>query len=57
MWLVILRMLLTSPHKLFSTNTQVSRLTKAFENDSSANIKFSKTYLSKMVWSGWTAPF
>ena len=27
------------PHKLLLTNTQVSRLRKAFENNSSANIK------------------
>ena len=29
-------------HKLLSTNTQVSRLPKAFANGSSANIKLSK---------------
>ena len=34
------------------TNTQVSKLRKAFANDSSANIKFSKTQLSKMIQSG-----
>ena len=27
------------PHKLLLTNTQVSRLRKAFENGSSANLK------------------
>ena len=27
------------PHKLFLTNTQISRLCKAFSNDFSANIK------------------
>ena len=31
------------PHKLSLTNTQVSRLCKAFANNSSANIKSSKT--------------
>ena len=30
-------------HKLFLTNTQDSRLCKAFENNSSANINLSKT--------------
>ena len=37
------------PHKLLLTNKQVSKIRKAFTNDSSANIKFSKTQLSKMV--------
>ena len=32
-------------HKLFLTNTQVSRLCKAFSNNSSINIKLSKTQL------------
>ena len=35
------------PHKLLSTNTQVSRLCKAFANNSSDNIKLSKTQLHK----------
>ena len=35
------------PHRLLLTNTQVSRLHKAFANDSSANIKLSKTQLHK----------
>ena len=35
-------------HKLLITNTQVSRLRKAFANNSSANIKLSKTQLSKI---------
>ena len=39
------------PHKLFITNTQVSNLRKAFANNSSANIKLSKTQLSKMIQS------
>ena len=34
------------------TNTQVSRLRKAFANDSSANIKLSKTHLHKIGNSG-----
>ena len=37
------------PHKLLLTDTQVSRLCKAFGNNSSANIKLSKTQLSKIV--------
>ena len=40
------------PHKLLLTNTQVSRLRKAFENNSSANIKSSKTNLHKIRQSG-----
>ena len=40
------------PHKLLLTDTQVSRLRKAFPNGSSANIKFSKTQLSKIVHLG-----
>ena len=39
------------PHKLLLTNTQVSNLRKAFANNSSANIKLSKTQLSKMMQS------
>ena len=31
------------PHKLLLTNTQVSKLCKAFANGSSANIKLLKT--------------
>ena len=41
-------------HKLL-TNTQVSKICKAFANGSSANIKFSKTQLSKMIQSGGLA--
>ena len=37
------------PHKFLLTNTQASRICKAFANGSSANIKYSKTQLSKMV--------
>ena len=38
------------PHKLL-TNRQVSNLRKAFANHSSADIKLSKTQLSKMIQS------
>ena len=37
------------PHKLLLINTQDSRICKAFANGLSANIKFSKNQLSKMV--------
>ena len=40
------------PRKLLLTNTQVSNLRKAFANNSSANIKLSKTQLPKMIQSG-----
>ena len=36
------------PHKLLLTNTLVSKLCKAFTNNSSANIKSSKTQLLKI---------
>ena len=36
------------PHKLLLTYTRVSRLHKTFANNSSANIKLSKTKLHKM---------
>ena len=36
------------PHKLILSNTQVSRLRKAFTNGSSANIKWSKIQLHKI---------
>ena len=39
-------------HKLLLTNTQVSKLPKAFANNSSSNIKSSKTQLHKIVKSG-----
>ena len=39
-------------HELLLTNRQVSNLRKAFVNNSSAGIKFSKTKLSKMVQLG-----
>ena len=37
------------PQKLSLTYTQVSKIRKAFPNGLSANIKFSKTQLSKMM--------
>ena len=40
------------PHKLLLTNRQVSNLRKAFANHSSADIKLSKTQLSKMIQLG-----
>ena len=40
------------PHKLLLTNRQVSNLHKGFVNYFSANIKLSKTQLSKMLQSG-----
>ena len=40
------------PHKLLLTNRQVSNLRKAFANNSSIDIKLSKTQLSKMIQSG-----
>ena len=39
-------------HKLLLTNSQVSKLRKAFANNSSANTKLSKTQLHKIVRSG-----
>ena len=40
------------PHDLLLTDRQVSTIRKAFSNNSPANIKFSKTQLSKMIQSG-----
>ena len=40
------------PHELLLTNRQVSNLCKAFANHLSADIKLSKTQLSKMIQSG-----
>ena len=37
------------PHELLLTDRQVSTIRKAFSNNSSADIKFSKTQLSKMI--------
>ena len=39
------------PHKLLLTNRQVSSIRKAFANNSSVDIKFSKAQLSKMIQS------
>ena len=40
------------PHKLLLPNIQVSNLRKAFANHLSADIKLSKTQLSKMIQLG-----
>ena len=40
------------PKKLLLTNTQVSKLLKAFENGSSVNIKLSKPQLHKIGQTG-----
>ena len=40
------------PNQLLLTNTQVSKLRKAFSNGLSVNIKFSKTELSKILQLG-----
>ena len=40
------------PHELLLTNRKVSSIHKAFANNSSVDIKFSKTELSKMIQSG-----
>ena len=40
------------PHKLLLANRQVSNLRKAFANHLSADIKLSKTQLSKIIQSG-----
>ena len=40
------------PHKLLLTNRQVANVRKAFANNSSTDIKLSKTQLSKMIQSG-----
>ena len=45
---VILKMKILNDHKLLLTNTQVWRLCKAFANNSSVNIKPSKTQLHKI---------
>ena len=39
------------PHKLLLTGRQVSSICKAFAKNSSVDIKFSKTQLSKMIQS------
>ena len=40
------------PHQLLLTNRQVANIRKAFANNSSIDIKWSKTQLSKMIQSG-----
>ena len=40
------------PHKLLLTNRQVANFRKAFANHTSADIKLSKTQLSKMIQLG-----
>ena len=40
------------PHQLLLTNRQVANIGKAFANNSSIDIKLSKTQLSKMIQSG-----
>ena len=40
------------PHELLLTDRQVSSIRKAFANNSSVDIKFTKTQLSKMIQSG-----
>ena len=40
------------PHELLLTNRQVPSILKAFANNSSGHIKFSKTQLSKIIQSG-----
>ena len=40
-------------HQLLLTDTQISKIRKAFGNGSSSNIKFSKTYLSKIQLEGF----
>ena len=40
------------PHELLLTERQVSSIRKAFSNNSSGDIKCSKTQLSKMIQSG-----
>ena len=41
------------PHKLLLTDTQVSKIRKAFANGSSVNIKFSKFHLYKIQSGGF----
>ena len=43
-------------HKSLLTDTQVSRLCKAFANNSSANTEFSKIPLSKMLFPEFLEP-
>ena len=41
------------PHKLLLTNRQILSLRKAFNNHTSADIKFSKAHLTKMQKGGF----
>ena len=43
-------------HKLLLTNVQVSRLCKTFENNSTANIKLSKTLIHEKFLSTFLGP-
>ena len=45
------------PYKLLLNDAQISKICKAFASSSLANIKFSKTQLSKMIQSGGILPF
>ena len=56
MKLIIINININYKHKLLLTDTQVSKIRKAFANSSSANIRFSKTQLSKMIQSGGILP-
>ena len=40
------------PHKVLLTNTQITSLRKAFENNLLINIKLLKTHLSRMIKAG-----
>ena len=40
------------PHELLLTSRQVSSIRKAFANNSSVDVKFSKPQLSKMIQAG-----
>ena len=52
MWLLIILKRLIFPHKLLLIEKQVSALCEPFENNSSANIKLSKTQQLKIAQSG-----
>ena len=40
------------PHKLLLTTRQKTKLRNAFNNNTSTDLKFSKTQVSKIIWSG-----
>ena len=50
--LVVLMLRANFPHKLLLTDRLVSKFCKAFENNSSANIKLPKVQLSEILQSG-----